>query len=232
MTTDGKPAGSVSSRAAIARTIGLDIVGPLVIYRVCHGAGLPTVWSLVVSGSAPGLGVLLDWLRWRTLEVLGAVVLGGIAVGIVLAVVSGNPKFVLLEAALTTTAFGVACLVSLTRRRPLIFYFAQAFYGGRHTRAGAELDADYVRFADARSFWRTVTIVWSIAYFVEAIGLVILVQTVSTGTALIFNRTGPPAVSLLLIAWALSWGNRLRAEKPDDPADAPATTEPSSPQER
>jgi hypothetical protein len=222
MTVEPKPPQPTSPRAAIARTIGLNIVGPLVIYRVCRGAGLPTVWSLVISGSSPGLAVFLDWLRWRTLDVVGAVVLGGIALGIVLALLSGNPKLVLLEGAATTAAFGIACVVSLGRRRPLIFYFAQTFYGGRHSAAGAELDADYIRFQDARSFWRTVTVVWAICYFVEAAALVIVVQTSSSGTALVFNRIAPTLVSALLLAWAFWWGNRLRADKPTgEPTDKP-----------
>jgi hypothetical protein len=216
VTPDVTATQSSSTRVAIARTVGLDIVGPLVIYRVCRTAGLSSVWSLVASGASPGLGVLIDWLRWRTLEVVGAVVLAGITLAIALALVTHNPRLLLLDSAATTAAFGVACLVSLTRRRPLIFHFAQAFYGGRHSIAGLEMDAEYAQYRQARSFWRTVTLVWCAAYFIEAAAAVTVVETASTGEALTFNRTTPALASALLIVWTIWWGNRLRADKPTD----------------
>jgi hypothetical protein len=224
VTTDEGPTAASSTRAAVLRTVGLDIVGPLVVYRVCRSAGVPTVWSLVASGCLPGLGVLIDWLRWRTLEVVGVVVLAGIAIAIVLAVISGNQKVLLLDSAATTAAFGIGCLVSLSRRRPLIFYLAQAFYGGRHSVAGVEMDDEYSRYAEARSFWRTVTLVWCAAYFLEAAAVVIVVQLASTGVALTFNRVTPTLASAVLIWWTISWGNRLRRDKPTgEQDDAPAT---------
>jgi hypothetical protein len=199
----------------MARIALLDIAGPLVVYRVYRAAGGSEVWSLVISGLPPGLGVLFDLLRWRTLEVVGAVVLGGIALSIVLAFISNNPTVVLLEGAALTAAFGVACLASLRRRRPLIFYFAQAFYGGRHSTDGAELDAEFDRYVAARSFWRTVTIVWGVTYLIEAAVRAVVVQYLSTGAALTFNRVVPWLLSGLLFGWTFWWGNRLRREEPD-----------------
>jgi len=204
---------TVSRRAGVLRTLSLDIFGPLVVYEACRLAGVPTVWALVVSGCPPAFGVLFDWLRWRTLEVVGAVVLGGIALSIVLAMLSNDPKVVLLEGAAMTGAFGVACLVSLGRRRPLIFYFAQAFFGGRHSAAGAELDADYDAYEKARFYWRVVTLVWAAAYFAEATAKTVVVQSTSTQTALAFNRTTPWVVSGVLLAWMFWWASRLMARK-------------------
>jgi hypothetical protein len=226
--TGSNDATTGDTRRAVLRTVGLDVVGPLVIFRVCRSTGLPTVWSLVLSGCPPALGVMFDWVRWRTLEVVGAVVLAGIVLALVLAVVSGSPKVLLLDAAATTAAFGVACLVSLTRRRPLIFYFAQAFYGGRHSAAGIEMDTEYVRYQEARAYWRTVTVVWCVTYLLEAAGVVAVVVTWSTGAALTFNRITPTLATAMLVAWTIWWGNRLRTQKPDEEsaeesADEPAT---------
>jgi hypothetical protein len=213
---DNRAVPVVSRRAGVLRLVGLDIVGPLVLYRVCRGAGLPEVWSLVLAGILPGIGVVIDWLRWHTLEVVGAVVLGGIGLSVVLALVSDDPKVVLLEGAAITAAFGVGCLLSLTARRPLIFYFGQAFSGGRHSAEGAELDADYERYDEARFFWRTVTTVWGLTHIALAAILAVIVWTSSTGTALTFNRTVPWVLTGGLLAWAFWWGERLRAQKPED----------------
>ena len=202
------------------RMLGLDIVGPLVAYQLLRSAGLAEVWSLVLAGTLPGFGVLIDYLRWRTVDVVGVVVLGGIGLSIVLALLTNDPKIVLLESAALTGAFGLGCLLSLATRRPLIFYFGQAFYGGRHSSTGAEMESEYDEYAEARSFWRTVTVVWGLTHIALAAGLTAIVQTASTGTALTFNRTVPWILTAALIAWAVWWGERLRAERPADERQA------------
>ena len=198
------------------RMLGLDIIGPLVAFQLLRSAGLAEVWSLVLAGTLPGFGVLVDYLRWRTVDVVGVVVLGGIGLSIALAVVTDDPKIVLLESAALTGAFGLACLLSLATHRPLIFYFGQAFNGGRHSSEGAELEADFDKYGEARFFWRTVTVVWGLTHLALAVVLTAIVQTSSTSTALTFNRTVPWILTAALIAWAFWWGERLRAEKPTD----------------
>lgn len=206
--------GPVSRTAGVLRTVGLDIAAPLLVYQLCRMAGMPSVWALVVSGTPPAFGVFFDWLRWHTLEVVGAVVLAGIVVSVALALASDDPKVVLLEGAILTGGFGVACFGSLaTRARPLIFYFAQAFYGGPRSAAGVELDREYEDYPVARSFWRIVTVVWGTAYVLEAVARAAVVQSVSTSVALSLNRIAPWVVSGLLFAWTYWWGNRLRAEE-------------------
>jgi hypothetical protein len=210
---------SESRWSGALRTVGLDLVAPLLVFRICRGAGVPEVWSLVISGFPPAVGVLIDWLRWRTLEMVGAVVLAGIGLSIVLALLTDDPTVVLLEGAIITGAFGLLCLGTVRRRRPLIFFFAQAFYGGRHSRAGQELDEDFETYDEAQRFWRIVTVVWGVTYVVEAVVRALVIQAVSTQTALLLNRTVPWLVYGVLLAWSFWWGNRLRAEKPDSPAE-------------
>jgi len=205
-----------SRRVGLLRTLGLDIVGPLVAYQLLRNAGVSEVWSLVLSGVLPAFGVLTDWLRWRTLEVVGVVVLAGIGISVVLALVTHDPKVVLLEGAIVTAAFGLTCLGSLSRRRPLIFYFAQAFSGGRHSAEGAEMDADYDRYHQARAFWRIVTTVWGVTYVVEALIRVVVVQIASTSTALAINRIAPWIILGSLFTWTYWWGHRMRSRKPVD----------------
>jgi len=197
----------------MARIIGLDLVGPLIVYRICRSAGMDQVPALGLSGTTPALGVLIDYVRWRSLEVVGAVVLGSIALSIVLALVSGTTKGVLLEGAITTGAFGLVMLWSLWWRRPLMFRFIQAFYGGPHSSEGVEFDQDYDEHEVARSYFRTVTVVWGIAYLVEAAAKAVIVQVVSTGAALSVNRLMPAAVFVVLFAWTYRWGMRLRAQR-------------------
>ena len=222
---------SSGRRAGLVRTVGLDLAGPIVVYRVAVGAGMPQVWALVVAGAPPLLGVGIDWLRWRRLDVVGAVVLSGLTFNVVMAVLTDSTKVVLLDGALTTAGFGVLCGLSLSRRRPLIFYFAQAFYGGPHSAAGAELDGEYDAHEQARRFWATVTAVWGIASVVEAAARVVAVEELSTSAALLVNKAVPWTVTGALLAWTFIWGGRLRASGSDAAttlADHPVDTSAAS----
>jgi hypothetical protein len=218
----------IPRRAALLRTLGLDIAGPLVVFAAARSVGTPQVWALVISGAPPAVGVFIDWMRWRTLDVVASVVLGGITLNVTLALATGNTKAVLLDGAAMTAAFGVLCWISLMRRRPLIFYFAQTFYGGPHSAAGAEMDTEYDSYSEARSFWRTVTTVWGIAYAVEALALAAIVEVADTITALAVNKIVPWLLSGALMAWAFAWGSRLRAEKPSVTTDDDLTQRPNA----
>lgn len=202
----------MSRRSGVLRILGLDLVGPLVVYRICRGAGVSEVWSLAISATPPAVGVVGDWVRRRAPGVMGAVVLGGIGLSVLLAGLSDDPKMILLKGAALTAAFGLACVVSMVGRRPLIFYFAQAFYGGRHSAEGARLDAGHDRYREARFYWRTVTAGWGIAYLLEATVLYLVIQSAATGAALTFSRTVPWLVFGLLLAWTIWWGARVADE--------------------
>ena len=203
------------------RVVGLDVVAPLLVFQLTVAAGVPVVWSLVLSGCPPLVGVTLDWIRWRSVEVVGVVVCGGIALSVVLALLTRDPRVVLLEGVVVTFAFGLACLGSLRARRPLVFHFAQAFYGGPRAVAGAELDVEYTTYREARRFWRTVTLVWAAGYVAESVVRAALVWRATASTALLVNRLVPWVVYVGLLGWTFWWGRRVRGTS-DPPEAEPA----------
>ncbi len=201
-------------RSGAARMLLVDIVLPLFVFRMARAAGLAEVWSLVISGLPPAAGVFFDWQRRRQIEAVGVVVMGGITLSLVLALLSDDPKIILLEGALATAVFAVAHLLSIRMRRPLIFYFAQAFQGGRFSGAGIEMEVEYDEYADARSFWRMAAIVWGTVGLTEAAVRVVVIQNVSTSIALAVNRIAPFLIIAVLIGWTLWAGARAREGKP------------------
>ncbi len=74
--------------------------------------------------------MLVTWRRRGSLEVVGVTVLAGIALSIVLGLLSGNPKIILLEGVAFTAAFGLCCLASLAFPTPLLLRFGVALHGG------------------------------------------------------------------------------------------------------
>jgi hypothetical protein len=123
------PRSNRNRRWAAAKIVLFDLAGPLVAYWLLRSAGQGAVPALVLSGILPAFGVAVDYARRRRLDVIGVLVLAGIAVGAILGLVSGDPRLVLVEGSVPAAVFGLACLGSLWSARPLIFRFAHEFIG-------------------------------------------------------------------------------------------------------
>ena len=144
--------GNPSRLPAIAKIVVFDIAGPLALYWWLRSQGWSTVTSLVVSGGLPAVGVILGVARKRWIDVVGVVVLLGIAVGTVLGLASGSARLVLLEGSVPTAIFGAVCLASIWTSRPLMYRFAVEFmvttvvwgvaYGRQARRKGERLGAE------------------------------------------------------------------------------------------
>lgn len=166
--------------------------------------------ALILAGTLPAIGVLIDFTRNRALDVVGCVVLGGLLLGALLGLVTHSPRAVLLEGSIITAASALSALGSLLTRRPLMFHFAQAAMGGRHAAAGQELDRRYESLSHVRRYFRTVTLVWGSAFLLEAAVKVIVIETSSTGSALTFTRIAPYALVAILLPWTIARGRAMR----------------------
>ena len=204
-----------------------DIAGPLVAYQLLRSAGQSAVSALVLSGVFPALGVLAGLVRHRRVDVLGILVLAGIAVGTILGLLSGNARLVLLEGSVPTAMFGLFCLASLWSSRPLIYRFALEFMGA-DTPKGRDFAALW-RYPGFRHVFRLFTVVWGVTYLAEAVARVVIVETTSTATALTVSKVMPYAVAAALVGWMIAYGRRARrrgeqlAAAEEAAEEAPAT---------
>jgi hypothetical protein len=206
-----------------------DIGGPLVAYSLLRSHGFSEVSALILSGVFPAFGVVLNVVRHRRIDVIGALVLAGIAVGAVLGLVSGNARLVLLEGSVPTLIFAVACLASLWSDRPLIYRFALEFIGADSPQ-GRDF-ADRWRYAGFRRVFRVMTIVWGVAYLAEAAARVLIIELTSAGTALTISKFMPFVVAGLLVAWMNIYGRRARrkGEREGEAARARGEAPPAMP---
>ena len=185
-----QPSGRNRNRfQALAMPVVFDIAGPLVAYQLLRSAGQSAVSALVLSGVFPALGVLAGLVRHRRVDVLGILVLAGIAVGTILGLLSGNARLVLLEGSVPTAMFGLFCLASLWSSRPLIYRFALEFMGA-DTPKGRDFAALW-RYPGFRHAFRLFTVVWGVTYLAEAVARVVIVETTSTATALAVSKVMP-----------------------------------------
>jgi hypothetical protein len=197
--------GWVRSLAPIAV---FDVAAPLVSYSWLRSSGSSAATALVIAGIFPAFGVAVAAARNRRLDVIGAVVLVGIAVGSVIGLATGNARLLLLKGSLPTAVFGVLCLASLWSSRPLIFRFALEFKGP-DTPKGQEF-ADLWRYAGFRHPFRVITAVWGVAYLAEAAARIVIVETTSTGAALGISKAMPFTVTGLLVGWMALYGQRAK----------------------
>jgi hypothetical protein len=205
-----------------------DVAAPLAAYSVLRSAGLTAVPALLLSGVFPALGVAVGAARHHRIDVVGALVLAGILAGTILGLVSHSARLILAEGSVPTAVFGVACLVSLRARRPLMFSVALEFTGP-DTAAGREMTRLW-QYEGYRRVFRVITTVWGIGFLLEAAARIVIAYNTSTGTALASSKATPFVWAAILSAWTVGYGTRQKRKGERLAAAAAASPEPGTPQ--
>ncbi len=223
------PAADRGRLQSLAPIVVFDTLGPAVAYFALRSAGLSTVAALILSGVLPAFGIALTVIRRRRLDSIGTLVLIGIVVGTALGLASNSAHLVLIDGVVPTAVFGVVCLGSLWSRRPLIFRFALEFMGA-DTAKGRDF-GDRWRYPGFRHAFRVTTVVWGLAFLVEAAAQVLIIETSSTGTAKATSQLMPLGVAAVVIAWNVSYAKRgqRKGELAAAAARARGDTRPSMP---
>lgn len=203
---------------SLAMIVVVYIAVPLAVYNGLRSAGITAVTALLLSGVLPALGVAAGIIRRRRLDLVGALVLAGIAVGAVLGAVTHSARPMLVEGSVPTAVFGVACLGSLGTRRPLMFGLALEFAGPDSAR-GREMTRLW-RYEGFRRVFRVITAVWGAAFLLEAALRVVIVYSTSTGTAQATSTVTPFLFTGVLSAWTVAYGayRRRKGERAGDMA--------------
>jgi hypothetical protein len=188
----------------IALMVIFDLAGPLAVYSLLRSAGMSAVLALVISGVPPAVGMVIGALVDRRLDVIGVVVLAGIAVGTVLGLTSRSARLFLIEGSVPTTVFALACLLSVRTTRPLIFRLAVDLIGP-DTPKGREVTGAW-RYPGFRRAFRIITAAWGVGYLLEAAIRVVLVETAPTGTAFLFSKVAPYVFAVAMSIWTLGYG--------------------------
>lgn len=190
-----------------------DLGGPLLAYALLRSAGMSAVTALVLSGVLPALGIAVGGLADRRLDVVGVVVLSGLVVATVLGLLSRNARLYLLEGSVPSVVFAAGCLLSLRLRRPLIYRLAVELLGPG-TRKGRDV-TDAWRYPGFRRAFQVITVAWGVGYLVEAAIRIVIVETTSTGIALVGSKLVPYLFAVFLSAWTLVYGEheKKKAER-------------------
>jgi hypothetical protein len=210
---DGWEPGPPSLRVMAPSVVGAALV-PLAVYYLIRDRVGSDATALAIAGVPAAGWVTFEWVRRRTIDAIGAIVLFGFLAGLVASAALGGNAFVLkVRDSVFTFAFGVACLLSLRLRRPLLFYIGRGLSAGDDPERKAAYDAMYEMPTAPRVF-AIITVAWGVGLMVEAGLRIVLAATMPTG---VFLAVSPPLAwviigSLFIFTTRYSRRARSRAE--------------------
>jgi hypothetical protein len=199
-------------RFNVAVTV-LEIGGAIVLFRLARGMGASEVVAYLVGSAAPVLGALAVWIRSRKFSGASAAIFAFTALSAVVAVVGSTEPRVLLYKDCATTAIigliiGLSCVLM---RRPVLFYFSQR-YGTDGTSEGmAAFDAMWVAYPAFRRSMYLISLVWTVAFLVQAGVTALVVGATPFDTAYTWDQILP--IVALVVAMGLTSVILRRARK-------------------
>jgi hypothetical protein len=172
---------------------------------------MPASLALLLSGLFPAVNNVRTLVQSRALDIIGIVILVGIAMGAASAFVTGDPRLLLLRESLVTGALAVVCLSSLLWPRPLLFFIGRDFTAGHDPARLAEFNAVWER-PGARRVFRIMTWVWGLGWLGEFALKVLLVMRLSVPEVLIVGPIESNAITIALILWTIRYANEARRQ--------------------
>src|SRR5208282_975950 len=199
----GKPAYRATGSAprGLTRSLVIDVAMPWLAVQLLQRVwGVPTVPAFAVAAIFPATSILLSWARHRRPEYIGIGVLVTILSGISVALLTNDVRFAVLKGAPAFALFALACLLSLRRERPLMFFVGRQFTAG-DDEARAQAWTARLQNAGFRRSMRLLTIVWGLAALVEATLGIAAAFLLPPGMALVVE----PMLGIGTIAALLTW---------------------------
>jgi hypothetical protein len=142
-----------------------DVGAPLVGYYALHLLGASDWVALLVATLAAGLRLVWVAVRSREITWFAAVMLAVFGLGLALAFVGGDPRFLLVKDSFGTALVGLVFLASLFFGKPLTLSAFQTW----QPKEAAEMDGFYRTLPPIRRMFRRSAVVWGLGLLLEAI---------------------------------------------------------------
>lgn len=194
---------------AIFLEVGVNFVLPVLIYDLTK-ARLGDVGALMASSGPPILWGIVEFIRARRVDALSMIAIAGIALSLLAFIGGGGAKFLQLRERLVTVIIGLAFIISVLIKRPLIYEFARA---GMIRRNQSSDLAEFESLRDNPMFRRTMnlmTLVWGVVLLADAAVSIALVFALSIQDFLIASRFLGYATMGGLFAWTYWYARRAR----------------------
>jgi len=147
----------------------LGAVAPFVVFQVATRLGASELVALAWSAVFPLFGIPFSFARRRRLDVISAISLTSIVVGLAGGLLLHSAQFLLVKDSLVTATIGLAFLGSLLAARPIVFVIGRS----QSPERAAVFDTRWGEPAFRRAL-RTMTAVWGGTLLAEATTRVVL----------------------------------------------------------
>jgi hypothetical protein len=149
--------------------LAVDVAIPVVLFYLLRAADVGQVTALLLSGTPPAIRVGAELLRHRALDKLGLIVLVSLCLSALAAVVSDDPRGVLVRNALIGLPIALWMLWSIRARRPLTYEVGTSLLPSR-TR---QMERAWTASATFRRAFRRLALAWGVGLANVAAGLAI-----------------------------------------------------------
>ncbi|MFE3323524.1 VC0807 family protein [Streptomyces sp. NPDC059176] len=191
-------------------TIGLNVVAPIITYNTLADHGWSEFGALLVSGVWPVVDSAIHIAWHRKLDEFAVVTLAFMLVTALVSLVgTHSARALLVKDSAVTGLFGALCLATLLARRPLMFYFGRRFATDGTAQSTAWWNGMW-QYEGFRTTLRTMTVVWGVAYLIEAAVRIGLAYVLDTGTMASLSPVMIYTVLGGLILWTTLYGKRSR----------------------
>ncbi len=181
-----------------------DVGAPLVGYYALHLLGASDWVALLVATLAAGLRLAWVALRDRQVTWFAAVMLAVFGLGLALAFVGGDPRFLLLKDSFGTGLVGLVFLASLFAGKPLTLSAFQTWQPGR----AREMEEHYRTIPMVRRSFRVSSTVWGVGLILEALARIPLIYTLPVDVMVGVSTAMMVTVIVGLSAWNAAYGAR------------------------
>jgi hypothetical protein len=168
--------------------------------------------ALYASAIPPIVWSVVEFVRLRRVDFMSLFVLAGIVLSIVAMMLGGDSRALLVRESFVSGAFGVAFLLSLALRRPLIFYLARSTIARESEDSIARFEAAWAERPALRRSLRLMTAAWGAGLTLEMVLRFWLVWHLSVERVLVVSPFVSYAIYGGLMLWTLWYRRRLRAK--------------------
>jgi len=154
--------------ASVVPELVVNLVLPWLVYRL----SLPhfgSVGALYAAALPPLVWSVAEFAKSRQLDAMSILVLLGIALSIALMALGGSPRILLVRESLVSGVIGIAFLLSLLRKKPLVFYLARATVARERGGGAGRFEALWSERPRLRASLRLMTIVWGMGLTAETL---------------------------------------------------------------
>ncbi|MCX5204201.1 hypothetical protein OG897_22460 [Streptomyces sp. NBC_00237] len=204
-------------------TLLFSVLLPWVTYGMLTDGGVEPVAALFLIALWPLAEVGIFYGLNRRVDEFGVMILIVLVLGAVSALVFQSEKMVFVKDSAVTGLLGLAFLVTLWLERPMMFYFGRKFATDGSAAGVARWNGLWDAFPGFRSSQRKLTVVWGVAFLVEAGVRVALTFALDTSTMVGVSGIMPFVVLAGLLTYTIQMGKKGRARMATAPAgDSPA----------